>query len=66
MSMAMNGFYGYKALRRNIPLDANEMNLALEIGPAFQAELELFALESPGYKKIYENNSDSMTAQLLP
>jgi radical SAM superfamily enzyme YgiQ (UPF0313 family) len=65
MSMAMNGFYGYKALRRNIPLDAKDMDLELEIGPDCLPDLEVLEPELVGLERIHTDNTDSMMAQLL-
>jgi radical SAM superfamily enzyme YgiQ (UPF0313 family) len=66
MSMAMNGFYGYKALRRNIPLDAKDMALELEIGPDCLSEIEGQEPELGGLERIHVDNMDSMMVKLLP
>jgi radical SAM superfamily enzyme YgiQ (UPF0313 family) len=35
LSLAMNGFYGWKALRGNVPLDLRYLAVPIQVGPAF-------------------------------
>lgn len=44
LSLAMNGFYGLKALRGNQPLDAAQMPVALQVGPCLEQSLAWEAL----------------------
>jgi radical SAM superfamily enzyme YgiQ (UPF0313 family) len=36
LSLAMNGFYGWKALRGNAPLDMRYRTVPIQVGPAFE------------------------------
>lgn len=40
LSLAMNGFYGFKALRANQPVDMRERQVAVQVGPDLQTAQE--------------------------
>jgi radical SAM superfamily enzyme YgiQ (UPF0313 family) len=40
LSLAMNGFYGFKALRANQPVDMRERHVAIQAGPGSQSAAE--------------------------